>query len=167
MNELKISANYISCWHFQHKDSAGNVLWEDTIRNALTNEGQESMLSNHFQGVTAPTEYYIRLYNDTPVKTDSLGDLSGEPVGNGYAPILVERSAVGFPTLALDAGDFQAVSKQVSFTASGGVIGPVTHAVLATTSNDTGLHHAFVALSTSRTLQDTDVLNVTISIKQV
>ena len=75
-------------------------------------------------------------------------------------------AGVGWPTLALDAGDYQATSKQLTFTASGGSIGPVTYAVIATTSDNTGQLLAYAALSQSRTLASGESLTVTYRLKQ-
>jgi hypothetical protein len=154
-------------WTIEHLDANGNVIWRQTqVPNALADEGENNILDVYYRGQNAPTTFYCRLYNDTPLETDSLADLTGEPVGNGYAAQEIERSTVGWPTLALDAGDWQLTSKEVTFTASGGSWGPVTHAVLATSSDNSGLLIAFVALSTSRTLQDGETLKVTIQPKQ-
>lgn len=154
-------------WKFVHRDANGNILWQKEVINALADEGERDILGVYYRGETAPTQFYIRLYNDTPVETDTLADLVGEPAGNGYAPQLVERSSVGFPTVQQDAsGDWQVVSKTVTFSASGGSIGPVTYAVLATSSDNTGKLIAFVALSQSRTLADGESLDVTLTITQ-
>jgi len=152
-------------WNFKHFDKTGNLLNCWTQENALADEGEQNMLNSYFRSTSSPTTFYIRLYNDTPVETDSLSALTGEPSGNGYAAIEVERNATGFPTLALDSGDYKITSKTVTFTASGGTIGPVTYAVLATTSDNTGLLLSFVALSTTRTLANGESLQVTLSDK--
>lgn len=164
MNDVKVK-KAVRVWHLKHRDRDGNVIWEEHKENALADEGEQDILEVFYRAAAAPTEFYIRLFNDTPIETDGLTDLIGEPSGNGYAAQLVERSAVGFPTSALDAGDWQIASKTVTFTASGGAIGPVTHGVLATTSDNTGRLNSFVALSQSRTLADGESLDVTITIK--
>ncbi len=154
-------------WKFTHRDKNGNILWQDERVNALADEGERDILGVYYRGETAPIQFYIRLYNDTPVESDTLSTLMGEPAGNGYAPQLVERSNVGFPTVQQDAGgDWQVISKTVTFTASGGSIGPVTYAVLATSSDNTGKLVAFVALSQSRTLADGESLDVQLTITQ-
>ncbi len=78
----------------------GSILWEEQIKNAFADEGEQLILDVFLRGATAPTQFYLRLYNDTPVETDGLASLTGEPSGNGYAPALIERSATGWPTLA-------------------------------------------------------------------
>jgi len=160
MDKLKKKKAWLGLWTFTHKDKNGKIISIEERQNALADEGEQNMLDQYFRGQNAPAGFFIRLVNDTPVETDSLSDLTGEPSGNGYTPQALARSAVGFPTLALDNGDFQITSATVTFTASGGSIGPVSHAILATSSDNTGRHIAFVALSQSRTMADGESLDV-------
>jgi hypothetical protein len=166
---MKKKHGWIGRWDFRCFDAEGNLKWEDLNReNFLADEGEQMMLDVFLRAGTAPTGFYVRLFNDTPVETDTLADLLNEPAGTyGYAAQAVARdaTAAGWPTLALDSGDYQAIAKTVTFTASGGSIGPVTHGVLATTSNNTGKHISSVALSTSRTLANGESLQVTFKVK--
>lgn len=154
-------------WKFEHKNKDGEVIWDqDWTQNALADEGEEDILDVYFRGAAAPASFYVRLFNDTPVETDSISDLTNEPSGNGYAAQTIERSAVGWPTLALDSGDFRAVSKTVTFTASGGDWDQsVTNLALTTSTDSSGLLVAYVALSATRTLTNGDSLDVTTAIK--
>ena len=175
-------------WQYRHRSADNRLIWAsgfgdldiavgsleyfDLIReqsftpNALADEGENAMLDVFFRAGTAPTNFYIALYNDTPVDTDTLATLTGEASGNGYARQLVERSNTGWPTLALDSGDYRAVSSTETFTASGGSIGPVTYAVLTTVVSGTaGLLIAYNALSQSRTLASGESLDVTFRAK--
>jgi hypothetical protein len=174
-------------WQYRHR-RAGRVIWasgvgeidipeigpdfdallreQEFTPNALADEGENAMLDVFFRAGTAPSNFYIALYNDTPVDTDTLATLTGEPSGSGYARSLVERNSTGWPTLALDSGDYRAVSSTETFTASGGTIGPVTYACLVTAASGTsGLLIAYNALSASRTLNDGDSLDVTFRVK--
>lgn len=156
---------YKSTWIIQHLDINKNIIFEDVKENALADEGESSILDTYFRATSSPTAFYVRLFNDTPTETDSLSDLTGEPSGNGYASATIERSIVGFPTLESDSGDYQVVSKQVTFTASGGEWSAVTYAVLSTTTDNTGKLVAYVALSQARTLADGESLRIQITIK--
>ena len=147
-------------------DRSGNEIWREEAHNALADEGEQSMLQVYFCGTANPASFYLRLYNDTPAETDALTDLTGEPSGFGYAAIAVERSAVGWPTIALDTGDYQATSKTVTYQASGGVIGPVTYTALATSTDGSGKLISYAALSQTRTLYDGESLDVTYKVKQ-
>lgn len=156
---------WLGIWNYQIVDKAGNIKDEWSCRNALADEGENNLLDAFFLNANVPTTFYLRLFNDTPEETDSLSDLTGEPTTGNYSAQEVERSATGWPTLELDAGDWQIVSKQVTFLASGGTIGPVTYAVLATSSDNAGKLIAFNALQTTRNLLAGDSLKVTLTLK--
>jgi hypothetical protein len=93
--------------------------------------------------------------------------MTNEPSGSGYARQEITRDNTGWPTLALDGGDFRVVSTTETFTAAGGTIGPVTYAFLCTNAatGTTGKFLVFNALSSSRTLNDGDSLDVTMRVK--
>lgn len=157
---------YNSIWSIKHIRD-GKVIWEDVGRNSLTQQGEESILESFFRGATSytPTNFYIRLCNYSPLITDTLLTLSGEPTGNGYTPQLVERSSVGFPTKDInDDGNYRLTSKVLTFTASGGSIGPITNAFLATTSDNSGKLISFRALKMQRTVVDGDAITIEIQI---
>jgi len=154
-------------WTIQHKRN-GKVIWEESGRNGLADEGEEAILEVYFRNDASyvPTEFYVRLCNDTLVETDTLITVLNEPAGTyGYAAQLLERSSIGFPTKELSEGDYRIVSKELTFTASGGDIGPVTTAYLSTTSNNTGKLIAFRSLSLTRTVIDGDEMVVQMRIK--
>ncbi len=153
-------------WTFKYYRK-GKLLWEEFGPNGLADEGEEAMLEAFFRANATydPAEFYVRLCNDTLVETDILGTVLNEPSGSGYAPQLLERSTIGFPTKELSEGDYRLVSKEVTFAASGGDIGPVTTAYLATTSDNTGKLIAFRSLSLTRTVLDGDEMVVQMRIK--
>jgi len=141
-------------FHLEIRDKDGNVTWKKSIRNALTNQGENSMLNTYFRGTSAPTTFYFRLCNDSLDVGDSLTTIVGEPSGNGYAAQAIERSAVGWPTIALHESAWRIISKEVTITAAGGDIGPVSTGYLATTLNNTGILIAFVNFDVPRTILD-------------
>jgi len=161
-----MNIKYESIWKIQHVRD-GKVIWEDEGPNTLAQEGEESVLESFFRSGTAydPTEFYVRLCNDSLVTTDVLSAILNEPSGNGYTPQVIERSTVGFPTKELDSGAWRIVSKVLSFTASGGQIGPVITAYLATSSDNTGKLIAYRSLSMTRTILDTDTMTIQFRIK--
>lgn len=156
---------WIGVWKFKKFNKFGKLIEEWEQENALADEGEEYVLGVALRGVTMAVNCFLRLFNDTPIETDGLADLTGEPSTNGYAVQTIENSATGWPTFALDGGDFMLTSSEETFSASGGSWGPVTYAVLATSSDNTGKLIAYVALSQSRTLADGESLKCTISIK--
>lgn len=148
-------------WNFEISDSKGTIIEKWSKQNDLADEGERSLLDVYFRGQNIPSTFYVRLFNDTPVETDTLSDLVGEPSGHGYSPIPLQVNTTDFPTLELDGGDYQVVSKQITFAATGGSIGPVTYAILATTTKLI----AYVALSQARTLTNGQTLKITFTIK--
>jgi hypothetical protein len=152
-------------FHLIHRAADGAVLWEGDAVNTLADEGEQLFLNCTLRATSCPATFYMRLYNDTPAETDTLSDLTGEPSTNGYAAQEVTRDSSGWPTLALDSGDYQATSSTETFSASGGSWGPVTYLVLATSSDGTGKVVSYAALSTSRTLASGESLQVTYKLK--
>lgn len=152
-------------------DSAGRVKWQElNVPNALANEGEYVIEDVMFRGNTPPTGYYLRLYNATPALTSTLTTLAAnEPAtANGYNPANqgITRDSTGWPLVPqLATSHYEITSKTITITASGGTIGPVTYAALATSSDNTGKLMAYAALSATRTLQIGDSLQMTYKIR--
>jgi hypothetical protein len=130
--------------------------------NTLVDTGEQDILAVYFRAGTAPTTFYIGLCNSTPIETTTLATLTAEAAGSGYARQQITRDATGWPTLALQGGDYRADAATKTFTAAGGTIGPVTTSFLCTNaaSGTTGTLVSFDALSASRTLNSGDSLDV-------
>jgi hypothetical protein len=155
----------IGVFHVIHRASDGAILHEEDAPNNLADEGEQAFLDCVLRATSCPTTFFLRLYNDTPVETDTLSTLTGEPSTNGYAAQELTRNSTGWPTLALDSGDYQATAATKTFTATGGSWGPVTYLALATSSNNSGKLISYAALSTSRTLANGESLQVTYKLK--
>lgn len=160
---LQSSAREFGEYRLECHNRSGQLKWQDSIKNALADEGERLFLDVTLRGAAKPTGYELRLWNDTPTETDTIATLTGEPTTGGYSPRAVEASTVGWPTLAIDDGDFQALSKAVVWTATGGTIGPVTCITLSTA--ETGNLVSYAPLSATRTLLDGDSLTVTYRLK--
>jgi len=156
---------YEGIWLVRHEDKHGNILYKDTIKNILVDQGEFLMLDTFFRALNTPTTFYVRLCNDIVAETDTLSSVQNEPSGNGYVAAEVTRDNVGWPTLELNSGDYRVVSKELSYTASGGDIGPVNCAYLATTSDNSGYLISAVALALSRTVVDGDTLYLQLAVK--
>lgn len=159
-----------SCnWNFKHIRS-GRVIWGDSINNLLTTEGNKAATDSLFRNNNTPyfpfTDWYVGLYRGSISKATTLATIPGEPSGNGYSRIIIERSNVGWPTIELDDdGDWRVVSKEVTLTASGGSIGPIDGGFLGTSSDNTGTLFGVVAASVQRTILAGDSLIIQIKAK--
>lgn len=155
-------------FQFRHTDKDGNVLHDSGwLPNHMTDDGFQLMYDVFFRDATGPTKFMIGLNTANLSQTSSQGDLS-QVTGTGYALEDVARSSAagGFPTLALDGGDMQITSTTVQFENTHGSEA-WTGAVDAFLLGDlaTNVLIAYRPLSTTRTLQPGDKLDVTIKIK--
>ena len=140
-------------------------LWESPpTPNALMNEGELNILHSYLSNQNNPAQFVIRLFGSTPVETDSLASLSNEPGGNtGYVAPVINRDATtaGWPIFDFSGGNARAKTRTVTFRATGPVSYPqITHAVLATSSDNTGKLIDATALATPRQLASGEVLDV-------
>lgn len=134
--------------------------------NTLADEGEGDMLDVYFDAQAVRTTLYGRLWNDTPAETDTLALLANEVSGTGYAAVSFARGTDwGAP--ALDGGDMMTTSTTKTFTA-GGTWTSATYITLDTTAAGTGtagLLILYVALSATRTLANTETLDVSFTVK--
>lgn len=132
--------------------------------NTLADEGEGDILDVYFDAQAVRTNLYGRLWNDTPVETDTMALLTGEVSGTGYGSVTFARGTDwGAP--ALDSGDMMTTSTTKTFTA-GGAWSAATYITLDTVgSGTTGLLILYVALSATRTLANTETLDVSFTVK--
>lgn len=144
-----------------YADIVNGALWTP---NALADEGEADILDVYFDTQAVRSNLYGRLYDDTPVETDTLTTLTGEVSGSGYAAVTFARGTDwGAP--GLDSGDMQTDSTTKTFTATG-TWSSATYIVLATVASGTsGLLIAYVALSATRTLSSGQDLDVSFGVK--
>lgn len=131
------------------------------MSDELCTEGLQFLLEAAFsEEQSVPANFYIGLCTDASVAEDAaLADLI-ELSGNGYARQTVASDNTDFTSAGAGTNDRKVTTKTVTFTASGGAWSGAVHAFLATTIDDTGKLIAAAALSTTRTLQDGDSLQV-------
>lgn len=141
-------------FNFKVLNPMGRILYEITKRNNLADEGESVMLDSFFRAQNTPATFYLRLARCVAIDTSTLSSLTGEPSGYGYAAAELARSVVGWPTLEMDDGDYRVVSKEITWTAAGGDIGPVNLLYLATTSDNVGKLVSYLALPTDVTITD-------------
>jgi hypothetical protein len=165
--------NIFECrWDFQHIRN-GKIIFEFKDRkNILVDEGEKAMVDVFFRKresvYFAADLFYIGLYKGTIVEGSTLATLPNEPdLLYGYSRLSVARSTIGFPTLEQDDdGNWRVISQEVTFTASGGDIGPINGAFLATSSDDTGALVGAVAAGVERTIVAGDQSKLALKFKQ-
>lgn len=129
--------------------------------NFLANQGEADMLDVYFDDVAVRSSLFLRLYNDTPVEADTLGDLVNEVSGSGYGAITVTRGTDWTDPGPGGTGT-DMTTKQFAAT---GAWSAATFLVVATVGTGTsGLLIAANALSATRTLQNGDTLDIDLNI---
>lgn len=164
---------HLSIWDVRHLDRHGRVIWTDHGRNITHDEGEEYIIKTAFtEELAVPTSFYLGLddrdgvTNPAPAEADTLTDLAGEPSANGYGRIGIASDGTDW-TSQQDggSGDWEALSKQCTFTASGGDWPVVSTMFLATSSDATGRLLVTKALSQDRTVLDGESLVCTLTVR--
>ena len=80
-DKILIHPHYDSVWIIRHIRD-GKVIWEDVGNNSLVQGGEEQILETYFRdnGTFIPTEFYVRLCNETLTVTSTLLSITTEPV---------------------------------------------------------------------------------------
>ena len=163
--------NQFEClWTFQHIRN-GKVIFEFKDKpNILVDMGEKAMVDTFFRKRDSeyfPGDYfYIGLYKGTITETTTLASIPNEPSGGGYSRIQIERSTVGFPTLEQDEGHWRVISKEITFLASGGDIGPINGAFLCTSLGTTGVIIGAVAAGVESTIKAGSTAKISLKFKQ-
>ena len=148
----------------------GKVIYEETKKNIIVDEGEKAFVDVFYRANAsvyfAPTPFfYVGLYQGSINETTVLTTIPNEPSGNGYTRQAIARSTLGWPTIEKHEDDWRVVSTQVSFTASGGNIGPVSGALLCTSSDNSGVLIGALAMTFERTIPSGDVIEFEIRAK--
>lgn len=169
-------------YHVECYDKDGNLKWSEDCPNALMDEGEFAILDIAFRGGTAPSNWFIGLMKSTlsalPAETSTLATLNSagpyeltnasDPGYSARQQVNRDATASGWPTLALDTGDYKITSKTVSWTASGNWSDTIRWMFLTTVGTvgeTTGKLISLSQLSADRTLLNGDTLNITYSLK--
>jgi len=152
-------------FHLSCRNTITGFKWQDIAKNSLVNSGELSILSKYLREDVMDGYFYIGLTGMASIiKTTILSGLTDEVIGADYNRQQIERNITGWPQIILDSGNYMAISKVVSFNA-GGTWTQATKMFLATTLDNTGTLISAADLSTTRTLVENDILDVTYRIK--
>mgnify|MGYP000364867898 FL=1 len=151
--------------HIQHLSKNGDILWEDyNLKNIFHTEGEAFVLNSVFSGgnnpnTFIPNNYYFGLDGRiSPNAGDSMADILGEPVTNGYFRQTI--SSEGQFSVSEVEGVNQANGPIIQFSASGGSWGPVRQLFFTNATGLSGDLIATVALSSEITLSDGESVNM-------
>lgn len=157
-------------WTIQQR-RAGRVIWQiANKKNMVVDTGERAIVDAFFRNNASNyfgmTDFWVGLYSGSIAETTVLSTIPGEPAAlYGYSRNRIERSTVGWPTIEKHEGDWRVVSKTITLTASGGLIGPVNGAFLCTSSDDTGTLIGAIPFDVERRILDGDEVDIVINSK--
>lgn len=164
----KTSRRSLAFWNVEHKDRDGKLLFAEYGAPNMTHDlGEQFLLQVCFdEQASVPASYYIALDNRASLaEADVIATMeTDESSGNGYARVAIASDDTDW-TVSKPNGDYQALSKTVTFTADGGAIGPELNLSLVTVAAGAGVLISSKALSQSRTLADGESLDASILFK--
>jgi hypothetical protein len=156
----------------------GGKVYHDIADNQLYDAGEQQLLEVYFRAAAAPADFKIGLLKTAYAidETHTMVNVGAQELTNaadgGYsARQTLTRDNTGWPTSALNGGDWQITSAQVSWTATGAWTDTAGYLFLmtggnTTPANTTGTILAVAALSPTRQLQAAnDILRVTYALK--
>lgn len=134
----------------------GSVAWEeDWQRNALLDEGEQSVLEVYFREQANPTKF-LALLTAAPGETATMATMTEvfAPPLNGYARQAYTAGGGDWGATALNAGDYQTTASQKTFgPASSSAWTALTNVAIVTTSTGTaGKLILTIALSDTTTI---------------
>lgn len=68
-------------FHFKCYDKDGNLKWEDSAHNLVTNVGLKNMNENHFSGSGYTATWFLGLVNNSPSPSYAAGDTAASHAG--------------------------------------------------------------------------------------
>lgn len=135
-------------------NSDGTVDHElDWVRNAVADEGEQSVLNVWLRAQSNPSKYLLLLNQASPGETTTLATMTETTTAGtqGYARQQLLTTDWGVPSLT--GGDYKSTAAEVTFGPASSSSWTLTHAVLGTASTGTsGLFLLFIALSATTTI---------------
>ena len=161
-NQKADSIKLVGRAHWRHLDSHGDILAEGDDPNSLSLQGADYMLNVALTHGTqlAANALYMGLYTTTPTTsyTAAIATTNELTGATGYARAQISSWTVSQVT------NWRATTPQITFTNSGGGAWTAVTGIAfvdAASGNGGTVGFSFIALSTSRTLNAGDSLQVT------
>jgi len=162
--------NYECLWDVTHRKGS-DILWQILQRkNMLVDAGEKAILDTFFRNNSAlyfaSSNFYVGFYNGNISETTELSIIPNEPPATyGYSRQVIERSTVGWPSIEKHEGDWRVISKMITYTASGGNIGPITGAFFGTGAASTGALIGSLSWGIEKTIESGASIDITLRVK--
>lgn len=157
-----------SFYHFEARDKDGKLLWVEDVENLVTTEGKNDLLTNYFKGSAYTAAWFIGLVDNASFTAYAAGDTAAQINGtNGWhentsysqatRPSWTGGSASGGSID--DTGSPAAFSITATITIRGAFL-----ASNSTKAGTAGKLYGEADFASSRTLNNGDTLNVTVTL---
>lgn len=164
--DIVVPAQAENYWVIECYDKYGNFKWREKIENLVVNNGLSALLSDAFKGATASSTWYIGLVGTTStgfVATDTAATHSGWAEVTAYT--LATRPALTLGTVTNGSVDNTGSVAPFTMNATTTVYGAfIADSNTKTTGYGTVGLYAEGAFTTSRSCQNGDILNITITL---
>ena len=145
-------------------DKAGDLKWEDTIKNLVVNEGLDDSLDEYFKGSTYTAAHYVGLTDGTPIV--AAGDTMASHAGWSEVTAYDEtpRQTATWGTVSGQSISNSANKATFTISANGTVIGGAFLTTNSTKGGSTGkLYGGGAFTAGNKTIDDNDILYVTVT----
>lgn len=146
-------------YHLEAYDSEGNLKWEETIENVVTNEGLNNLLDEYLKGSAYTASFYVLLTDGTPTAAaaDTLASHAGWTEVTAYTG---DRQALTLGAVASQSVDNSASKAVFPITSDSTTIGGAGICTVATGTTGT-LYSVAAFTAADKSLDNGDTLNVT------
>ena len=151
-------------YKFECFDKHGNLKWVDYIENLVVNVGLDDSLDKYLKGSTYTAAHYCGLTDGTPtvVAGDTMASHTGWAEVTAYDE--ANRPTITWGSVSSQSVDNSANKAVFTVSANNTVIGGACVATNNTKGGSTGtLYGAGAFTAGNKTLDDNDVLNVTVT----
>ena len=160
-SDLKTTTQVTNTYHFEAFDPEGNLKWEETVCNLVTNVGLNDLLDKYLKGSAYTATFYVLLTDGTPTTNaaDTLASHAGWVEVTDYTG---DRKALVLGTVASQSVNNSANKATFAIDADSTTIGGGGLATVATGTS--GVLYSVAAFTIGdKGLDSGDTLNVTVT----
>lgn len=161
---MKHNVSFKHIYKFEAFDKDGNLKWEDEVHNLVTNVGLDEILDKFWKGSTYSASHYVGLQDGTP--TNAAGDTMSSHAGWTEVTAYSEgtREALTLGSVSSQSVDNSASKASFSISSDSTTVGGAFVTTNSTKGGTTGILVGEAALSSDRSLDSGDTLNVTVTL---
>lgn len=161
---LHVDIGMKSTWRFEALDVNGNVKWIEEVNNLVVNAGLNDLLTQYFKGSAYTAAWYVGISDSSPVfsASDTMSGHGGWTESTAYDE--AARQTLSLGTVSGQSVNNSASKATFTIDTNSTVIGGAFLTTASDKGGSTGTLYGGAAFSSDKTLDDDDVLNVTVTL---